>query len=157
GSSPSTRRARNQSSAASVRASASSKAAAVTPSSPMHSARAPSIVWMRPIASSLAPACNPDRAWAKTPRSALPRRPRLRLGAGAGGAGDAAVGGAQSLRAADDGHQHAVIEQALGRPLGVVERHRVDQGGAALDVVDAEIVDLLLDELGGDPVRGIQA
>ena len=67
------------------------------------------------------------------------------------------VGGSDALRAADDGDQETRVEQALGHPLGVVERHRIDQGGTALDIVDAEIVELHLHQLARDPVRGVEA
>ena len=64
---------------------------------------------------------------------------------------------ADALGAADHGDQHAAVEQPLGHPLGVVERHRVDQGVAPLDIVDAEIVELHLHELRRDLGRGVEA
>jgi hypothetical protein len=46
-----------------------------------------------------------------------------------------------------DGHQHAAAIEPARNPLGVVHGHGIDQGAAALNVVDAKIVDLDLGEL----------
>jgi hypothetical protein len=41
------------------------------------------------------------------------------------------------IGAAHDGIKQASIEHPLRHPCGVGERHRVNQGGTALDIVDA--------------------
>ena len=45
----------------------------------------------------------------------------------------------------------------LATRLASAKRHGIDQAGAALDIVDAEIVELHLQQLAGDPVRGVEA
>src|SRR5256885_6881966 len=62
-----------------------------------------------------------------------------------------------ALWPAHDREQHAAVEQALGHALGIVERDRVDQGRPAIDVVDAEIVELHAHELVRNLGRGIKA
>ena len=88
------------------------------------------------------------------PRSAA--QPRMR-----GEASDAASAArflrGHALGPADHGDQQAAVEQPLGDAPGVVERDRVDQAVAPLDVVDAEIVELDLQELAGDLGRGVEA
>ena len=47
-------------------------------------------------------------------------------------------------------------EKPLRRRLDLIERHAVDEGGAALHIVDAELVELQLDQRRGDGARGFQ-
>src|SRR5262249_17415270 len=61
-----------------------------------------------------------------------------------------------ALRPADHRDEHATLEQALGHAPGVVERDRVDQGGALIDIVDAEIVELHAHQLVRDLGRGVE-
>src|SRR6476619_5646347 len=88
----------------------------------------------------------------------FPARGRLSwLGDGAGRCGDAALGRADAFRAADDGDEETRVEQSLGHPPGIVEGHGVDKGRTALDIVDAEFVELHLYQLARNPVRGVEA
>src|SRR5262249_34419395 len=48
----------------------------------------------------------------------------------------------QPLGTTDHGDEEFAVEQALGNPLGVFERHRIDQAVALVDVVDPEFVEL---------------
>ena len=57
----------------------------------------------------------------------------------------------------DHRHQHAAVGQPLGDAARVLDRHGVDQAVALVDVVDAEILDLDLQELAGDLGRGVEA
>src|SRR5258708_6922305 len=84
-----------------------------------------------------------------TRRGRFPGLGELRCSAGA-------LARADALRAADDGDEEAAGEQPFGHALGVRERHRIDETGAALHIVDAEIVELHLQELARNPVRGIE-
>src|SRR5262247_2362514 len=143
GSPPSAWRARSQSSASALRVRASSSAAAATPSLPMRSARAVAIDWLTGI----------ESRPVHLPGDGRPAG----LGVVGGCALDPVVGRGDAVRAADHGGEQAAVEQALGHALGIGERHRVDQAGAALDIVDAELVELDLHQLAGDPVRGVQA
>ena len=92
-------------------------------------------------------------------RSGLfPARGRLsRLGGRVGRCRDATLCRVDALGAADHGDEETWVEQALGHPFGVVQGHRIDQGRTALDIVNAEIVELHLHQLARDPVRGIEA
>src|SRR5437764_13145800 len=67
-----------------------------------------------------------------------------------------ALARADPMRAADHGHEEAAAEQPFRHPLGVRERDGIDETGAALHIVDAEIVELHLHELAGDAVRRVE-
>ena len=54
--------------------------------------------------------------------------------------------GGQILRLADHRDQHAAFGEPLGGAAGVLDGHRVDHGVALVDVVDAEIVELDLQQ-----------
>src|SRR5215831_3980492 len=88
----------------------------------------------------------------------LPIRRRFaRFGEVAGRSSGSAFGRGDALGAADDGDEETAVEQTFGHALGVRERYRIDQSGPALDIVDAEIVELHLHELARDPARGVEA
>src|SRR5262245_61592377 len=61
-----------------------------------------------------------------------------------------------ALRPADDRYQEAGREQAFGHALGVLERDRIDECRPALDVVDAQVVELHVDELVRDLARSVE-
>src|SRR5262245_14853298 len=61
-----------------------------------------------------------------------------------------------ALRAPDHGDQEA-IEQALGDATRVGDADRIDHAAAAIDIVDAEVVELDLHQLAGDLRRGVEA
>src|SRR5258708_1947667 len=84
-----------------------------------------------------------------TRRGRFPGLGELRCSAGA-------LARADALRAADDGDEETACEQPFGHALGVSERDGIDETGAALHIVDAEIVELHLQELARNPVRGIE-
>src|SRR5215211_3396140 len=100
-----------------------------------------------------------ESAWPEIEPSELallryPTHGRLaRFGEGAGRASGSALRRGDALGAADDGDEHAAAEQSFGHALGIVQRHGIDQARAAIDIIDAEIVDLHLHELARDPVR----
>src|SRR5262245_59563253 len=62
-----------------------------------------------------------------------------------------------ALRLAYHGDEEGGAEQALGVAPHVVDRHRIDQARAAVDIVDAKVVELDLDELACDLGRGVEA
>src|SRR5258707_4129558 len=95
------------------------------------------------------PGCALALGGSPTRRGRFPGLGELRCSAGA-------FAGADALRGADDGDEETVCEQPFGHALGVRERHRIDETGAALNIVDAEIVELHLQELARNPVRGIE-
>src|SRR5262245_33583542 len=106
------------------------------------------------------------RRWAASCRRARPsltlrgfpiRRRFARFGEMAGRSSGNALGRGDALGAANDGDEETAVEQASGHALGIRERHGVDQAGAALDIVDAEIVDLHLHELARESARGVEA
>src|SRR5260370_14849250 len=73
----------------------------------------------------------------RTRRGRFPGLGELRCSAGA-------LARADALRAADDGDEETACEQPFGHALGVSERDGIDETGAALHIVDAEIVELHL-------------
>src|SRR6185312_9744205 len=62
----------------------------------------------------------------------------------------------QALRPAGDRYQHACSVKAARRFLCILDRDRIDEAAATLDVVDAEIVELDLSELRGNLARSIE-
>src|SRR4029453_42256 len=62
----------------------------------------------------------------------------------------------QALRPPGNRHQQSLPVQPLGHSLGILDGHRVDQGGSALDVVDAKVVDLDLRELRCNLARSVE-
>src|SRR5262245_65629938 len=67
-----------------------------------------------------------------------------------------ALARADPFGAADDGDEETACEQPFSHPLGVGERDGIDETAAALDIVDAELIELYLQELARDPVRGVE-
>src|SRR5262249_16489588 len=78
-----------------------------------------------------------------------PRLGEMRSAAGA-------LARADPFGAADDGDEETAFEQPFGHPLGTRERDGIDETATALDIVDAEVVELHLHELARDPVRGVE-
>src|SRR6185312_17370955 len=63
----------------------------------------------------------------------------------------------QALRLAGDRHEQPTAVEALGDTLGVLEGDGIDHALTALHIIDAEIVELDLGQLGGDLVRRVEA
>ena len=90
-------------------------------------------------------------AWARSPADGeaqfalvgggVPGAPRLRGGL---------------RRAADDDGEQALAPQPLRGLLGVVQRHRVDDGVALLDIVDRQLVELVLQQRAGELGGGVE-
>src|SRR5215470_18987327 len=78
-----------------------------------------------------------------------PRLAEMRSAAGA-------LARADPFGAADDRDEETAFEQPFGYPLGVGECDGIDETAAALDIIDAELVEPYLQELARDPVRGIE-
>src|SRR5215510_281469 len=65
--------------------------------------------------------------------------------------------GGDALRTPDHRDQEPAIEQTLRHAPHVGDGHGIDHGAAAVDIVDAEIVELDLYQLSGDLGRGVEA
>src|ERR1035437_6944400 len=145
---PSAWRARKTSSAPSARPSASFRAFSATPCGPMRCSRALSMDW------TIAMDC--CRSAGTGMRGYLPRVARATQWPKQRGRRLLGSAGGQPYRPTGHGDQHAAAIEALGYPPGVLDADGVDQTAAALDIVDAEIIDLDLRQLGGDLARGVE-